>query len=162
MNRPMSSTGLPPLCGVSSIARALGLSRARFYQLVRAGVFPYPIYDLRTRRPYFTVELQEICHQVRQTNVGYNGLPILFYSPRRTGDPMQKTSASAKKRKQPRPEPLYQELSEALLAMGIGDATSDRVKEAVNTLYPDKQVEEMDRGILIRHLYRFLRQGAST
>jgi hypothetical protein len=86
---------------VSETAHSVGLSRARFYQLVEAGVFPTPIYDIRTRRPYYTAELQEICKKIRQTNIGQNGLPILFYSPRQNlSDPVLKTLNSSKKRKE--------------------------------------------------------------
>ena len=36
---------------VSEMARMCGLSRARFYQLQKAGIFPSPVYDVSTRRP---------------------------------------------------------------------------------------------------------------
>jgi hypothetical protein len=36
---------------VSEMARMVGLSRARFYQLQRAGVFPPPERDAETGRP---------------------------------------------------------------------------------------------------------------
>jgi hypothetical protein len=42
---------------VSEMARMVGLSRARFYQLRKAGVFPLPVYDVATRRPVYTEEL---------------------------------------------------------------------------------------------------------
>ena len=37
---------------VAEMARMVGLSRARFYQLV-GSAFPFPVYDLATRRPYY-------------------------------------------------------------------------------------------------------------
>ena len=38
---------------VSEMARRLNLSRCRFYELVRAGVFPAPCYCLHSRRAMY-------------------------------------------------------------------------------------------------------------
>ena len=65
---------------VAEVARMVGLSRERFYQLQREGVFPMPIYNLETRRPYYTDEMQQECMEVRRRNCGVNGKPVLFYS----------------------------------------------------------------------------------
>jgi len=46
---------------VSEMARIVGLSRSRFYGLVNEGVFPPPVYDLRTRRPFYDLDLQQRC-----------------------------------------------------------------------------------------------------
>ena len=58
---------------VADMARMLSLSRARFYQLVNEGIFPYPIYSVHTRRPYFSEEMQQVCLDVRKRNCGING-----------------------------------------------------------------------------------------
>ena len=63
---------------VAEMAKMVGLSRARFYQLVGTS-FPFPIYDLATRRPFYPVALQEICLDVRRQNCGIDGKPILFH-----------------------------------------------------------------------------------
>ena len=55
---------------LSDLARQLNLSRQRLHQLVQAGTFPPPVYDVRTRRPFYTEELQRICLEVRQRNFG--------------------------------------------------------------------------------------------
>src|SRR5262245_65689935 len=78
---------------VSEMARMVGLSRARFYQLVEAGVFPAPVYDVSTRRPMYVEELQTACLEVRRRNCGVNGKPVLFYSRgRRPATPAAKQS----------------------------------------------------------------------
>ena len=66
---------------VSEMARMCGLSRARFYQLIGTA-FPYPVYSVSTRRPFFDQELQKVCLEVRRRNCGIDGKPILFYSRR--------------------------------------------------------------------------------
>ena len=43
---------------VAGMAKLVGLSRQRFHQLMTEGVFPSPVYDIRTRRPHYTEEMQ--------------------------------------------------------------------------------------------------------
>ena len=66
---------------VAEMARMVALSRARFYQLV-GSTFPHPVYDINTRRPLYTRELQGICMEVRRRNCGIDGRPVLFYAAR--------------------------------------------------------------------------------
>ena len=40
---------LKAVCSVTALAKKLGLSRARFYQLQKMGVFCAPVYCTRTR-----------------------------------------------------------------------------------------------------------------
>src|SRR5471030_1670642 len=75
---------------VSEMARMCGLSRARFYQLQHAGVFPSPLYDVSTRRPFYVEELQKVCLEVRRRNCGINGKPVLFYARHNLGSPVAK------------------------------------------------------------------------
>src|SRR5262245_11463174 len=70
---------------VTEMPRMVGLSRARFYQLVRAGTFPAPVYQ--AGRPVYPEELQGICLEVRRRNCGIDGKPVLFYSRRLTSGP---------------------------------------------------------------------------
>ena len=65
---------------VSEMARMVGLSRARFHELVEAGFFPSPVYCVTTRRPMYVEELQTTCLNVRRKNLGVNGKPVLFYA----------------------------------------------------------------------------------
>src|ERR1700709_258276 len=57
----------------------LGLSRARVYELIERGALPQPLYDLRTRRPIFSEELQRQALAVRTTGVGVDGSAVIFY-----------------------------------------------------------------------------------
>jgi hypothetical protein len=45
---------------VSEMAAMVGLSRARFYQL-QGTAFPIPVYDVATRRPVYTEDMQMVC-----------------------------------------------------------------------------------------------------
>ena len=68
---------------VTEMARMVGLSRARFYQLVRRGTFPPADEDTVTKRPCYFEEKQRQVLEVRRRNCGVDGKPLLFYSRRR-------------------------------------------------------------------------------
>src|SRR5690349_1347815 len=66
----------------TDVARRLGLSRQRFWQLRRDGVFPKPQVDEDSGRQFYTQEQVELCLDLRRRNVGLNGRVVLFYSVR--------------------------------------------------------------------------------
>ena len=148
MNSKKLSTSCKPICSVTDLVKSLGMSRARFYQLQKEGIFPHPIYDTRTRRQFFDVRLQEICHEVRQTGIGFNGHYILFYSPR-------KNNGDKPARRKSRSNSQYRELVMTLNNMGLA-VNHDEVAEAVKELYPE-DYDKQDMGVVIRELYRFLK-----
>ena len=65
----------------SEMARMCGLSRQRFAQL-QGTTFPWPLYDVATRRPFYPEDVQKVCLEVRRRNWGIDDRPILFYAPR--------------------------------------------------------------------------------
>ena len=135
---------LKAVCSVTEMTKKLGLSRARFYQLQNMGVFPKPLYLGNPDRPFYPLELQQQCLNIRKTGICSNGKPIIFYAPRE------------KKRRCPtvQVEPQYQELTESLRQMGL-NVTGDKVKTAVKALYPDGLAEPFD-GEVIKKLYKYL------
>lgn len=68
---------------VTEMAQMVGLSRARFYQLVRRGTFPPADQDAMTARPCYFEEKQRQILEARRRNCGVDGIAILFYSRRR-------------------------------------------------------------------------------
>jgi len=141
---------------VSEMARMVGLSRARFYELVEAGVFPTPVYDVSTRRPLYDEKLQEACLTVRRRNCGVNGKPVLFYARgHRTSTPAVNPSKPPVAK--PKPTPAHADLIDGLSALGLV-ATPAQVGEAVAALYP-AGVDGTDRGQVLRAV--FLRLKAS-
>lgn len=75
-------TGIKSGVSISDMARTVGLSRQRFHQLMKAGVFPQPLRDEATERPYYNEQGQAQCLEVRRRNCGVNGKIILFYARR--------------------------------------------------------------------------------
>lgn len=137
---------------VSEMARMVGLSRARFYQLQTAGVFPPPVYNVTTRRPIYVEELQEVCLHVRRRNCGINGRPVLFYAKRIT--PALPTRSAGKTNTGPKDDRL-DEIVGGLLSLGLS-VTSANAQAAVNVLYPHGLPDDL--GAVIRavfvHLHR--------
>src|SRR5688500_18395703 len=106
---------------VSEMARMVGLSRARFYQLQKAGIFPAPLRDEQTGRPFYSEEQQKVVLAVRKRNCGVNGKPILFYARR---VPMTRTPKPRKARATAPKVEQHPELVEPLQALGLAGVTA--------------------------------------
>src|SRR5436305_333846 len=126
---------------VTEMAKMVGLSRARFYQLMQAGVFPQPLYAVANRRPIYVEEQQEVCLEVRRRNCGVNGRPVLFYSKGHSQPTPTKTSLT----KQPKPTPTKPpaDLIDGLVALGLA-VSAPQVESALKATYPNG-VEGTDR-----------------
>jgi hypothetical protein len=140
---------------VAEMARMCGLSRARFYQLVEAGVFPSPLYRIETRRPFFTQEMQETCLEVRRRNCGINGRPVLFYARRITPSPITK----AKRTPTPKTS-KHADLIEGLHALGLTTVTASQVEAAIQQTFPRGKVGIDDETVL-RTVFLFVKRQDS-
>jgi hypothetical protein len=141
---------------VAEMARMVGLSRARFYQLVGT-TFPSPIYDLATRRPYYPAELQAVCLDVRRRNCGIDGKPVLFYSRRpTTAPPLRKPKKAAAAR-----DDRHADLLDGLKGLGLAGVTAAQVAEAVKVLYPNG-VAEAANGDVLRAVFLHVRRQNSS
>lgn len=143
---------------VAEMARMVGLSRARFYQLMSAGTFPKPEYDERTKRPQYTEELQRRCLEVRRRNCGVDGKPVMFYArghrlPQQTKPtatpPTRTTKVKASKSHD------HADLLDGLAALGLASATTDQVRAALAATYPGG-VGGADQGDVLRAVFLFL------
>ena len=139
---------------VREVCRLVQLSTARFYELQAAGIFPMPVYDLRSRRPLVTEELQRLCVEIRTTGRGFNGQPVIFYSQRRqptsqkrVTNPKPTLSASA-------PDNLGGVLA-AVRSLGLAAATSAQVEGAVKNLFPGG-IAGVEPGQIIRQVFVLL------
>ena len=142
---------------VSEMARMVGLSRARFYQL-QGTKFPRPVYDVVTRRPAYTEELQLICLEVRRRNCGIDGKPILFYA-RRQGTVVS-TTKPVRKPNQPK-KSQYVEIVEGVKSLGLTSATAAQVEAVVSQRYK-KGIDGVDLGEVIRTVFLDLKRQDSA
>jgi hypothetical protein len=134
---------------VAEMARMVGLSRARFYQLIGDGVFPAPSRQPDTGRPFYDEATQRACLEVRQRNFGANGRPVLFYARRLP------TAPTAKPARQVKAATDTSELAEVLdgvKALGLLAATLAAVRAAVTEEYPNGP-DGVDRGEVIRAVF---------
>lgn len=144
---------------VAEMARMVGLSRARFYQLVAAGTFPQPHYDVTTRRPLYVEEQQEVCLEVRRRNCGVDGKPVLFYARRvgagapRASTP--RTASTSKPRSTKPPEDLL--LQSIRTLKGMESVTPADIHAAVADIYPSG-VAGIDDGIIFGEVFRWLKR----
>jgi len=135
---------------VAEMARMLNLSRQRLHQLIGTA-FPFPVYDIKTRRPFFTEELQRVCLEVRRRNCGVDGKAILFYA-RRGGAPLP-----SKRTKKVKPNLAHVAILDAVKALGLVSATTDQVDAAIKILFP-RGVETVDQAQVIRGVFVHLQR----
>jgi len=143
---------------VTDMARAVGLSRSRFYALMESGTFPPPIYLIATRRPFYDERLKEQCLEIRRSGLGLNGEPILFY-PKRIGNPTRasRRSSSARKRTTARAvDTRIRHLAQMLTGLGIADPKPDAIDAALRDCFPEG-VEGQDEGVVVAAVFRRLR-----
>lgn len=142
---------------VSEMARMVGLSRARFYQLMKAGVFPPPQVNPSTKRPFYDQEAQKVCLEVRRKNCGVNGKIILFYARRHQIAPVKGRAAHA--RASPKKEDQAA-LAEAVKALGLA-VTAGEVAQAVAELFPGG-TSGKDEAEVIRAIFLHLKRRNTT
>jgi len=120
---------------VSEMARSVGLSRARFYQLVREGVFPEPSRKAETGRPFFNRQQQEECLLVRKTNRRVERMAAA--SPKRGVVTTRKRATTTRKVPPTRHDPRIEELRHGLEQLGLGEIAETRIRSALAEAYPD-------------------------
>ncbi len=169
MNEPPQPT--KEIVTISEMARMVGLSRARFYQLIKESIFPEPSRNPQTKRPFYDRQQQEQCLLVRKTSCGVNGKAILFYGIR----PGQQGPMKIRKRREvkhkPAPttrkdsvaetgNPLIKELLSGLGQLGMAEVTEARVRNVLAAEYPDGY-QGMDQAELLMSVFRHLKRRDS-
>jgi hypothetical protein len=142
---------------VAEMARMVGLSRSRFYQLIGTA-FPQPERQPGTGRPVYTEQLQQVCLEVRRRNCGIDGKPVLFYA-RRLGTAPAKPEAA-----KPKLGPEGKDVSalvDGLNALGLTTATAAQVQEVTQELYP-KGTAGLDQGEVLRAVFLHLKRQNSA
>jgi hypothetical protein len=143
---------------VSEMARMVGLSRSRFYQLVEAGVFPQPVYTVSNRRPIYVEEAQKVCLEVRRRNCGVNCQPVLFYS---RGHPLLTQTKPTRMAKPKTPKANnHSDLLDGLSALGL-TTTAAEVEAAIKAAYP-AGVNGTDQGEVLRQVFLHLKRQNSS
>jgi len=140
-------------CSITEMAKKVGLSRIRFYQLRKEGVFPEPDDSSCPNHSFYTLQSQQKCIEIRKTGIGLNGKPIIFNAPR-----IKKPKKSRKPRNQQNNR--YEELA-ATLRQWKWDVTHIDVKNAVKIKYPEGLEQHPDDGLILRDVIDHLIEKAS-
>ena len=148
------SANLKAVVSVSEMSRLVGLSRARFYQLVKSGCFPPPSVDPLTNRPFFDSETQTQILEVRRRNCGVDGKPVLFYS--------RRTDAGVKRN---RSKPASQtesntDLIDDLKALNVA-VTGSQLRPILHELFP-QGVSGINHGDVLRAVLQKIRRHNSA
>jgi len=138
---------------VTAMARSVRLSRSRFYDYIRRGVFPQPSYSVTTKRPYYTADAQQEILDVRQTNIGCNDEFVIFYE-RSQNDAV--ASISRRPRTAPTSGISTANLLAGLAAIGLTGLTPEQIEQAMVRCYPNGSSEH-DEAAVLRTLNRHLR-----
>lgn len=147
---------------IKEMAALVSLSRQRFMQLVKAGVFPSPLRDEDTGRPYYTDEMQAVCLDVRRHNCGVNGKVVMFYA-RRAPAPTPAARPRAAKPKSPKAVSgdRHADLVAGLHDLGLASATAAQVGGALAELFPEGTTGT-DPGHVLRAVFLHLRGKNSS
>ena len=140
---------------VAEMARMIGLSRQRLYQLMGC-TFPCPLYDIATKRPFYPEELQQVCLEVRRRNCGIDGRPVLFYAKghrKQQQKPRQKTKRPAQKKE-------FAGIIDGLTALGLSAVSNDQVATAIKELFPSG-IADHDQAELLRAVFLHLKRQNS-
>jgi hypothetical protein len=138
------------------MAALVGLSRQRFMQLVKVGVFPPPLRDETTGRPYYTDEMQAVCLDVRKRNVGINGKVVMFYARRSTAAAPSRPRTVKPTKPKTVTTDRYADIVAGLHGLGLTSATGEQVAQAVAELFP-QGTAGVDQGEVIRAVFLHLR-----
>jgi predicted DNA-binding transcriptional regulator AlpA len=140
---------------VTEVAALCQLSRSRFYELVRAGVFPEPVQNESAKRPVYVRDQIEKCLDIKQTGVALNGTIIVFN---------RKRASRAVPKRPERPavattpkESAHASVVTGLKSLGMADVTDAQVERIVADLFPDG-ISGQDLGEVIRGVFLELKK----
>lgn len=142
----------------SEMARMVGLSRQRFAQL-QGTTFPWPLYDVATRRPFYPEDLQKVCLEVRRRNWGVDGRPVLFYAPRLPTSTT--TTAPERKKVVMKKNENVAALVDGLNALGLTTATAAQVVSVTEEVFPNGTTG-IDQGEVLRAVFLAIRRQHSA
>lgn len=145
---------------VAEMARMVGLSRSRFYQLI-GKTFPEPSRD-EQGRPFYVEEQQSVCLDVRRRNCGIDGKPILFYAARSAiaaSTTRQPSHQQPQKRKPAVPQ-KHSEIIDAVRALGL-TTTAAQVDQAIQNLFPNGTAG-INSGEVIRAVFLSIKRQNSS
>jgi hypothetical protein len=140
---------------VAEMARIVGLSRSRFYQLIGTSM-PEPSRDA-AGRPFYSEEQQRVVLDVRRRHCGVDGKPILFYAARgKMPVPLAKRSP-----KTTHVDEQHAGILAGVRGLGLATTTTAQVRAAIRELFP-AGVNGVDPGTVIRAVFLSIKSQNSS
>ena len=140
---------------VTEMAKMAGLSRARFYQLVKKGAFPVADKDQISGRSCYLAEKQQQILESRRKNCGIDGKPILFYS-RRSDSGKAKIKSDSPKLQSKSASTIL----EILTSLNVKIST-EKLQSLLIESYP-QGIDQIDPGEVVRTLFLRIKRQNST
>ena len=113
-----------------------------------------PVFCIRTRRPFYPLDLQKKCIEIRKTGIAHNGQPILFYGERKNCNKASLELSELEKGSNKNHQ-KYEEFTNTLRRMGL-NVSCKAVENAINVLFPEGLQQHSDEGRTVRDLFRYL------
>lgn len=148
---------IPEYVNISTMAKMLGLSRARLYQLIDEGVFLKPKYVENSKRPLYTRDMIIKNLEVKRNNNGINGTIVMFYAQRSKPNTRRSMKQPKKTFSKQTKQKNNTALIEDLEALGLTDISEPDVESALSECYPDGTAGVSEDEILtsvFRHIKR--------
>ena len=126
----------------TDMARAVGLSRSRFYSLI-GSVFPEPMTTEFSSRRFYDEEGQRQCLEIRRNNKGLNGMPMFFQTKQSSANKSTKQTTKSKPKTS-----KYESLLMGLVALGLTGISDKEVEQAIITAFPNGISEISEEDVL--------------
>ncbi len=140
----MSGTSRTRFITLQELCEQLGISKTRYYQLQKKGVFPAP--QRAGNRPVFDTNLAHQCSEVVRTRTGVNGEPVLFNAKKKQ-ESVQKRPAPVKSK--------HDDLIAALGSLGL-TVTKEQVAVAIQSL--PNSGSDLDEPALVKAVFLVLKK----
>jgi len=145
---------LPEYISCSHMARLLNLSRSRFYMLIspEEGIFLSPIYNIQTKRPYYTREMASINLECKRKNQGISGKVCMFYSARHSSSTRNTTTGNTKNKNRENGTTEHQQIQSDLESLGLKNILSSQIDKTIKECFPDG-TDGVDEGEVVRQVF---------
>jgi len=154
LSQHFDNHNFPEYISCSQMARLLNLSRSRFYMLIapEEGIFLPPIYNVETRRPFYTRSMAQTNMECKRKNQGVNGKICMFYSSRSSTATPVKKSRNKKNMKSKSTTSDHEQIKSDLESLGLKDVSSSQIKQVIKEIFPNGTAG-VDDGDIVRQVY---------
>jgi hypothetical protein len=157
-SRTSTETVVRAAVSATQMAKMLGLSRASFYAHVKRGTFFAPEYQAGSPRPIYTAELQLKNLDIKATQLGANGLYVIFNDRKPRNESSRAETTTGRRNTNGN---IFTDLRQRLEGLGLSGLTDSQVEVAHASCFPHGTAGVSENDVL-RVIYRHLRRSVSA